>query len=423
MMNVFFTFLELSTILFIGVQLLRKGALSVVYLPLFLFVNMVVESSIPTSVNQLILMGLMAYYFVYHIPFITKNIFTILISFYFLLLYTLEPGNQHRTVIIQVISLFLLIGIIPEIYKKYSRSEIFDELSLSGFLILLAFILNTVFSSLFKYNPEMMYGISGGVLFGKISQARFNIIPLACFIVFKRAIENRNILYFAAFIIAVFLILLSMRRTVMLLSVLGSLILVFSLVDFKNLKKLILISFLLGSVSLIVAFNTGFLDTFKERYELRKLDDRDLKEEGRFAEIFLVYKDLFVYYDYDPWFGYGLFDSSSNYGKGEFGSRPLHTDLTVIIHSAGFFGLFLYLAMISIAFYIAWQKTSSKLDKLQYLFILVSFIVYFITGRFTMVNGPILLFLILFLPLGRNFNQKAPAQNLESYLKGAKTVV
>jgi O-antigen ligase len=413
MMKVFFLLLELSTISFIGFQILRKGALSVVYMPLLLFVDMIVESSIPKSVNQLVLMALIGYYFIYHIPFITKNIFTIIISFFFLYLYLLEPGNDRRTIIIQVIFLFLLIGIIPEIYKKYPRAEIFNELSFSGFLILTVFILNSVFSTLLNYNPEIMYGISGGVLYGKIAQAKFNIIPLACFIVFKRAIEHKKLLYFAVYIISVFLILLSMRRTVMLIAIMGSVILIFSLVDSKNLKKLILISLVIGSVSLIVAFNTGFLDTFKERYEMRNLDNRNLEEEKRFAEISLLYKDLFVYYDYDPWFGYGLFASSSNYGKGLYGSRPLHTDFSVIIHSGGIFGLFLYLLMISIAFFIVWRKTYSKLDKLQYLFILFSFLVYFVTGRFTMVNGPIFLFMILFLPLARDNSKIITATRIE----------
>src|SRR5690606_19079263 len=96
--------------------------------------------------------------------------------------------------------------------------------------------------------------------------------------------------------------------------------------------------------------NTSFLDLFSERYELRDLDNRELGEEKRFLEYELIYSDMFVYQDYSPWLGYGLFDSGGNYGKGILGTRTLHADITSILHSFGFIGLTLYLLMFVTAF-------------------------------------------------------------------------
>ena len=186
------------------------------------------------------------------------------------------------------------------------------------------------------------------------------------------------------------------------LTLLGSLILLFNLLDFQNLKKFLLIIFLFGLVSLVVIYNTGFYEIFIERLEARKLDEKELDEEQRYSEILMVYKDLFVTYDYSPWFGYGLFDSKGNYGKGAFGDRSLHTDLTTIIHSSGLIGLILYLLMIFTIFYLVWRKTKSKNDYYQFFFIAISFATYFMTGRYTNTSSLILLFLILALPICKN---------------------
>ncbi|WP_234860258.1 O-antigen ligase family protein [Mariniradius sediminis] len=298
----------------------------------------------------------------------------------------------------EVVTLFLLIGVIPEIYKKYPRDVVFKEVSFSAILILVLFIVNALFSTLFKFNPGMMYGISGGVLFGKIIFANFNIMPLACYVVFQRAIKDKKPLYLLVFLITVFLVLLSLRRTVMLLTILGAFVSLVNLVEFKNLKKLLGLVGVISIVTLVVITSTGFLGMLKERYELRNLDDKSLEEEQRIQEIGLVYNDLFVYYDYNPWFGFRLFDAKGNYGKGVFGDRNLHTDLTVLVHSGGFFGLFLYLSMVCTVFLSVWRRTSTKFDYMQFFFILLVFSIFFVTGRFNNVQSSIMIYLILCLP-------------------------
>src|SRR6185503_2901979 len=114
--------------------------------------------------------------------------------------------------------------------------------------------------------------------------------------------------------------------------------------------------FFTGSLVLAIGYliynNTDFMQEFKDRVELRKLDERELAEEKRFIEYSLLYDDMFVYHAYSPWFGYELFNSAGNYGKGVLADRSLHGDIPNLLHSSGIIGVFLYLIMTLTAF---WQ--------------------------------------------------------------------
>lgn len=131
------------------------------------------------------------------------------------------------------------------------------------------------------------------------------------------------------------------------------------------------------------------------------MENRSLNEENRMMEFNMVYKDMFVFYDYSPWFGYELFQSEGNYGKGVFGTRTLHTDLTSIVHSSGFLGLFLYLMMVSVAFWQAWKKTYSKSQYYHFAFCSIAFLIYTVTGRYTTLSSSIFFYLLLFLSVSR----------------------
>jgi O-antigen ligase len=402
-MKLFFLFVEGFVILWMIISIIRKKDLSVVYFPLFSFSYGIVDNTLSSGLILLLIISFASYYVVYNLPFITKNVFAFILVLYFSIL-VLEV-NDFQTVrksYITAISLFLLIGVVPEIYKKYSKEVILKELSLSALLMLILFIVNASFSTYFNFNPKMMYGISSGVLFGNMFGGGFNFLPLVCFLVFQKAIKEKKLVYFLVFFTALFLSLLTLRRTVMLLNVIGAFLLIINLVEYKNLKKLFGLILGVSLITLVVITSTGFLDTLRERYELRNLDNRNMEEEQRFQEVTLVYKDLFVYFDYSPWFGYGLFDAAGNYGKGVFGGRNLHTDLTVLIHSSGFLGLFLYLGMVGTVFWNVWKKTITKNDYIQFLFLTLVFGTYFITGRYTSIPSTLMIFLILCIPLSKD---------------------
>jgi len=401
-MNVFFLLLEFSTLLFIGYTVMFKKELSVVYLPFLFFSNTVYVPALPYLFYYLVISLIILYYAVFNLPFVIKNIFAVFSILYILILLTNSKDIiAIRPALFFVIWLFLLIPIIPEIFQKFSRNEIMEELSKCGLLILIVFIVNTVLSTKFSYVPVEMYGINSGILFGNVTFTDFNVLVFATYIVLRKAIKDKKNLYLIAYLLAMFLILLSMRRTVMFLSVLGSLIVIFQLLDFQNIKKFIIYGVIILCISLVVVFYTGFLNAFWERYEKRGLDNRPLNEENRLLEFDLVYKDLFVFFDYSPWFGYELFQSEGNYGKGVFGTRTLHTDLTSIVHSSGFLGLFLYLMMVTIAFRQAWHKTKTQSEYYHFAFCLIAFIIYTITGRYTTLSSSVFFYLILYLVLSK----------------------
>lgn len=397
-MNVFFLLLEFSTLLFIGYTVVFKKELSIVYLPFLFFSNSVYVPALPHSFYYVFISFIILYFAIFNLPFVIKNIFAVFFILYILILLTYSTDILLiRPALFFVTWLFLLIPIIPEIFQKFSRNEIVEELSKCSFMILVVFIVNTGLSTKFTYAPVEMYGINSGILFGNLTFTDFNVLAFATYMVLRKATKDKKNLYLMVYMIAMFLILLSMRRTVMVLSVLGSMVVIFELLDFENIKKFIVYGFIITVISLIVVFSTGFLDAFWERYEKRGLENRSLSEENRMMEFDLVYKDMFVFFDYSPWFGYELFQSGGNYGKGVFGTRSLHTDLTSIVHSSGFLGLFLYLMMVGVAFRQAWQKTYSKSQYYHFAFCCIAFGIYTITGRYTTLSSSVFFYLLLFL--------------------------
>lgn len=401
-MNIFFLFLEISTILFMGYVVVYKKELSVVYLPFLYFSNTVYVPVLPYFFYYAFISFIILYYAIFNLPFVTRNVFSVLSILYILILLTYSQDIVSiRPALFFVIWLFLLIPIIPEILQKFSRNEIVEELSKCSFLILVIFIVNTALSTKFAYAPVEMYGINTGILFGNVTFTDFNVLTFATYVVLRKAIKDKKNMYLMVYLVAMFLILLSMRRTVMVLSVLGSLVIIFELLDFENIKKFIVYGFIIGCISLIVVFYTGFLEAFWERYEKRGLENRSLNEENRMMEFNLVYKDMFVFFDYSPWFGYELFKSEGNYGKGVFGTRTLHTDLTGIVHSSGFLGLFLYLMMVGVAFWQVWQKTYSKSQYYHFAFCSIAFLVYTITGRYTTLSSSVFFYVLLNLSLAK----------------------
>src|SRR5690606_3322189 len=311
-----------------------------------------------------------------------------------------------RPFLFAVFWLFLLIPLIGSIYPKYPGRIVYKELSNVAFIILCLFCLNVIFSSLTGYAPNAMYNITTGVLYGNLYATDFNIIPIALFIVLLKFINKKNWIYFAVFMLSFIFIMLSLRRSVMGLSLLGIAVTMLIFLTPKNFKSLAGFSLFFVLLGSLIVINTNFLDLFQERYALRDLDNRDLSEEKRLLEYELIYKDMFVYQDYSPWIGYGLYDSDGNYGKGVMGRRTLHADLTSMAHSTGLIGLTLYLLAMFTAFYQAYRKANSRIDKFIVLFCASAFVVYTITGRFTNISSFILLILLLKLPLTQKLKPK-----------------
>lgn len=378
---------------------LSKKDLALLYLPVLFFTDIVITSKAPALVYYATISLILATLLYRNSFFFRHNVFALLIAIYFLLLVPQSSDVTFiRPYIFGVTWFFLSLPLVNAIYRKYSREIIFRELSTAALLILIIFIANVGVSSYFKYAPFAMYGITSGILYGNIYAADFNILPVAVFITAFSLMKRRNTWQFLVLMLAFFFIMLTLRRSVMALSLAAVIFAFIISMAQRDVRKVLVYGSLALLVGLLVVANTGFLSLFQERYELRNLDNRELEEEKRFIEYELILQDMFVYRDYSPWFGFELFNSWGNYGRGSLGDRSLHSDLPNIAHSSGLLGLLLYLLMVGTAFGQSWRKARGKTDKLITLFCAITFLAFTATGRYTETGYMLLLFLLLLLP-------------------------
>jgi hypothetical protein len=419
-MNTFLTIIEI--IFYHGLALyciLKKNERGVFYLPTLFFVDKITDTRGPAVLSYIIISVIIIICMAKNGFFFRRNIASLLLIVYFLILLNKSSDLVLiRPYVFSAICLFLLIALIPAIYKKFPAEVIHKELSNACLLILILFILNALAATYYKFSPMEMYGITKGVLFGNLWAAAFNTMPLALFVVFMHGVSEKKTLHLIICVITFFLIMLTLRRTVIVLSTLGILICLLTLMTREKAKMLFMAGGIIAVIGFFVYNNTDFFQEFKERIELRKLDERDLAEEKRMFEYSLLYDDMFVYNAYSPWFGYELFNSAGNYGKGVLADRSLHGDIPNIWHSSGLIGVMLYLLMIGTAFMQAFRAARRYQHKLLFLFCGISFAAYTGSGRYTEVAATLLLFLIVMSPMATSEEPVVePEENKSALLK------
>lgn len=401
-MSLFFLLVEPLIYIAGGYLLFYKKDLAICYLPTLFFSSSVIVSSLPAIVEYAFFSFYIGILIYFNPKFYKKNIFAILL---FILHIALIPYSSDlvliRPTLFSVMWMLLLVPLTMTILEKHSRKEIFKELSNAVFIILVVFILNVLFSTFFNYSPYDMYGIESGILYGELINTDFNILAIATFIAFLLLTYRMNPWYLFLTLLSLSMIGLSMRRSVIGVCLLGIIFILLILFMRGQSKQVFGISSLIFLAVVFVAIFTDFSAVFKDRFEQRNLGERELAGEARFAEYAILYKDAFVHHDFNPWTGYELLNSGGNYGKGIFGNRSLHGDITNIIHSTGILGLLLYLTMVGKCFRDAIRNIRLTTDILIILFCISTFIVFTITGRYVQVDYMILLFLTLFLPLGK----------------------
>lgn len=403
-MTPFFLFLQF--VCFYGFAIyviLKKNEKGIFYLPVLFFVEKIVGTMSPAFLSYGFISFIILLQIIRNVSFFRNNIYSFLLIIYFFALLTQTADKEEiRPFFFSVIWLFLLIALIPSIYAKLTREEVFKELCNASFLILIFFIANALVSTVYKFSPMGMYNITKGVMYGNLWAAAFNTLSTALFVVFLKGVTERRHMYVILSVISVFFIMLTLRRTVMALSAFGAVVGMLTLMTQKKAKMVFVMMSLIVLTGYLIYTNTDFLQEFNERVELRKLDDRALAEEKRFIEYDLLYADMFVYNAYSPWFGFGLFNSAGNYGNGFLGDRSLHGDIPNLLHSSGIIGVLLYLLMIGTAFAQAIKAADGYFDKLIILFCTGSFLVYTVTGRYTEIASTLLLFLVLMMPIAKN---------------------
>jgi hypothetical protein len=413
MIGLFFLTIELWIIGFTIYLFLYKKELAIIYIPALLFAQTVITPVLPAMTYYIIFSLFILYFIFFNTSFLRENVLSLVLLLYHGVLLTQSPDIETiRPPLFSVIWLFLAIPLIAAIYRKYTRDEVLEELSRAAFIILLIFVSNVAISTSQGYAPNAMYGITTGILYGNLYATDFNILSLAAFVVLLRAVSKKSIIHFLLFVISFSFITLSLRRSVMGLAALGiAIVLLLMLTTQRSIVKVAVFSVIATAIGFLIVLNTNFMTVLIERYEHRNLAERELEEEKRFLEYEVLYEDMFVYEDYSPWFGYGLFDSAGNYGKGLFELRTLHSDLSSIAHSTGIVGVVLYLMMIFNSFAKSYRYASTRADKLILIYCAIVFAVYTTTGRYTTIDNIWFIMLLLMLPLTK---QKEETRNIVS---------
>lgn len=413
-MNAFYLLVEISIYVFAFFLLLKKGELSIIYLPVLVFAESIIIPTLSASFFYIVISIIIIFTIAYNPSYIKNNIYSFLLVLYF---FILLPNSSDLVLVrpnmFRVIWLFTFIPIVCAVYKKYSKEVIFKELGISSTIILVLFICNVLLSTLKGFSPHEMYNISSGILYGNIFGASFNVISIAIFINTLKTIEKKNLIYFLILFLALTFILLSLRRSVMAISLIGLLVAYLTLLSKEKANTFITIAIVTVITGFTIYTATNFATTFNERYELRKLDERGLDQEKRFEEYGLVLDDMFTYNKYSPWFGFELFNSWGNYGKGVLEERSLHGDLTSIAHSSGLIGVGLYILMVLTAFTTSLRAVSNRLDKMVILFCGIAFVVYTITGRYTAISSTMLFYLVLMLPVANKVNDSTETDDID----------
>jgi len=398
-------FIVVKVIFILGVSifvLFKKSDFCIIYLPVLFFTEKVVSDVSPAFLYYGIVTLLILVQILKNPLFFRNNIWAvILIIYYLMLLNRSQDVVLIRPFVFTVCWFFISVPLIAGLYKKHPAAIIYQELSQAALLVLILFILNSMASTAYKFAPAEMYGIKTGILYGNLYAAAFNTLPFAIFIVLNRGINEKKVLHLGIAIVSFFIVLLSLRRTVMALSALAIIINMMTMLTRQKAKIFLIAMGVLGGIGGFIYKETDFMSEFKQRIELRKLDDRDLAEEKRFLEYNLIYTDMFVYHAYSPWTGYDLFNSAGNYGNGILGDRSLHGDLTNIAHSSGLIGVGLYLLMMGTAFLKSFRASGTYQEKLIILFCCATFLAYTASGRYTEGAASVLQMLVLMLPVSK----------------------
>ncbi|MFD2247997.1 O-antigen ligase family protein [Pontibacter ruber] len=398
-MKLFFLLTEVLIYVAAYFILSKKKDLGIIYIPVLVFAHTVITPVLPIACFYAVVTIIVFVIINRNYALFSHNAFAVVLFLYYIILIPDSIHTLKLGLIFPVLLFFISLPLINNIYRQYSYKTIFKELTNASLLILLVFIANTIFATLFKFSPYSMYGISNGIFYGNLIFTSFNVVAIALFVVLLRILQKSNIAMIAIYIIAIAFILLTLRRSVMMASIIGIPFAVISTLTPKTAKKVIFFLSFTAVVGATLYYQSDFASVFKERYELRNLDNRELEEEKRFFEYEMLYKDMFVLKAYSPWLGFGLFNSAGNYGQGVFYERTLHGDLPSIAHSSGLIGVGLYLLMILTAFFIALKACRTRADTMTVFYCFIVFTIYTITGRYTQADSMLLLFLVCNLSL------------------------
>lgn len=245
---------------------------------------------------------------------------------------------------------FISFMMLPVGYYYFNSIERYKQLHIAFAISLFLFVANMLIANIFKlgtsdYLEESIYFGAGRVNITKAMSVLILISPVSL-LLFKKGIW-RNI-YIILVVTSIVIVLIGIKRSAIISLVVGlTVYFLFSPQKVKAIRLGILLSLFLFMASFY------FLDTFYARLEARGeqveiLDEGFGEQEGRFSEVSMVVNDFEKRSFFNKMFGIEVFNELKYYGI----KRVLHTDYMILLHGAGYLGLFWYLfILLSITYY------------------------------------------------------------------------
>lgn len=340
--------LIVSIIYLLSILLIYKyGTRSIVYLPVFFITyeilkNIFIEFGIETGFNGF--QNLNTFLFI--IPHL-KKIFRsgtlgILVLIFLIYYITRIPYAQDvislstQTLGLFNIYILLLIGYSFNIIKHH---QVFQKLNSSFYILLIIYCVYLIIASLLSFGPNHYNtGLIYGLRFEQYYSASFVIVlyPLL-----REYLSANKVLIFQIFIlIGVMLIVLTLRRTSIIIVIMG----IFLFPLFYDLNYML--KFLKKYTTLIVVFLSLFFITislYTDIYSIRSDEfstSYDIESEGRFIEFNLV---SFTLEKEDSWL-WGIRQFLNEEGNYNFPNdeRALHGTLSKLLLGGGLIGVSLY---------------------------------------------------------------------------------
>lgn len=334
--------------------LIRERTNFIIYIPLF---NLLADSSFSFFSGYseaTILRGLILILFIiFSLKHFNKNNFYL--SIYLFLLYTLilvilsEELSYSLKVYFQILIPFLVFIISISYFDSIVKIQKLIESSL---YILPISALFTIMGYFLGIGRALEYTLNSGDSAENVGLLGSGglytpaiIISLLPLISYINNNKKRLFIYYIWGFITYIFILLNMRRTAILIPIVG---LIPHLI-FSKYKNQILKYLLLFFTILLISFPL-YKDVFIERYELRaekgRFEKDFYKTEARYIENVEMLDEISEFHDpYKVLFGIGNNAFAEAISNGQVVRRMYHSDTAKLYHSVGLFGLFFYFSI------------------------------------------------------------------------------
>lgn len=299
-----------------------------------------------TVVRNILFFVFIVYLLVKYFPIAVRlNVYLLLLMFYFVLLLLIKGAviTQYNYFSLAFIAKMLFpIGFI----FTYS----FDHIKAINKNLLITnvfFVVSIIIFSIFGIGQNQ-YGGNTGFSVGYFNYSNIYIgaflliiLPLIYADFEKKWIKN---LFIVLGVATVIILILSVRRTALVILIIGSIV-------YAYLYRDHLFKFALQAVVLVIVIVLAFplyKDILLRQLEARSnVVDRgvgDIEEETRYEETVAVWNERILNPDIRVLlFGDHLFDSKGNYDNGIHKERPIHLDLNIVLHGSGIVGLTIFI--------------------------------------------------------------------------------